>query len=167
MKVAIAGATGWTGGCVARSILSGKVSGFEIQGAVARQAQGQDLGLALGCPEAGVMIQRRVEDALEGVDVLIDYTHPSVVKQHTLTALQHARQAEAREPDGGVEIDPAAVAEARRMVTTFAASGTVPQPLLECIIFRARYFRDTLLPALLHFEPTTDAVSAPAAPFAA
>src|SRR5690606_38992934 len=53
-------------------------------------AAGQDLGQVLGLPAAGVTVSASVEEALERApaDVLVDYTHPSVVKAHCLTALE-------------------------------------------------------------------------------
>ena len=88
MKVCIAGATGWTGSCLAKTILSGQATGFEVSGALARSKAGQDLGAALGLAPAEVEIQANLADALEGADVLIDYTSAAVVKGHALTAIE-------------------------------------------------------------------------------
>jgi 4-hydroxy-tetrahydrodipicolinate reductase len=86
-KVSIAGVTGWTGSAVAKAVLQS--TEFDLVGALARDAAGEDAGLALGLPENGVTISRGIDGALpEGTEVLIDYTHPGVVKHHVLTALK-------------------------------------------------------------------------------
>ena len=89
IKACIAGATGWTGGCIAKSILNGKVSGFQITGAVARKTAGQDLGKALGLTESGITIKGNLKEALtKDTEVLIDYTNPTAVKENVLNALE-------------------------------------------------------------------------------
>ena len=60
---------------------------LQLAGAVARSAAGQDLGAALGREQLGVTVHGTVADALEGVDVLIDYTSHDAVKAHALTAV--------------------------------------------------------------------------------
>jgi len=87
VRVCIAGVTGWAGSAVARGVLS---SGeFELVGAVARTAAGGRLGARLEGVESDLVVAGRVGKALErATDVLIDYTHPSAVKGHILTALQ-------------------------------------------------------------------------------
>lgn len=91
IRVCVAGATGWAGAAITRHILSTPASpssDFALAGAVARQKAGGDIGEALGLPPAGIHITRTVEDALQTpTDVLIDYTSPSAIKTHTLTAL--------------------------------------------------------------------------------
>jgi len=91
IRVCVAGATGWTGSAVTRHILSGMSSpdpDFALVGAVARQLAGRDIGEALGLPAAGISIVSTVKEALQTpTDVLIDYTHPTAVKAHALTAL--------------------------------------------------------------------------------
>ena len=88
MKICIAGATGWTGSCLSRTILTGQAQGFEISGALARAAAGRDLGEELGLPPASVAITSNLSQALAGAEVLIDYTSPSSVKGHALAALE-------------------------------------------------------------------------------
>jgi 4-hydroxy-tetrahydrodipicolinate reductase len=86
IRVCIAGATGWVGSALVAAI--GKSSQFELTGAVARKAAGQDVGRALGGAEAGVVVRASVAEALRaGADVLIDYSHPAAVKANVLTAL--------------------------------------------------------------------------------
>jgi 4-hydroxy-tetrahydrodipicolinate reductase len=88
IKVCVAGATGWTGSLVTRCILDS--SEFRLVGAIARRHAGQDVGEALGMPASGVEIVASLQDALRvQPDVLIDYTHPSSVKERILGALDH------------------------------------------------------------------------------
>jgi 4-hydroxy-tetrahydrodipicolinate reductase len=85
LSVCIAGATGWTGTALVRGVLA--AGDLRLRGAVSRSAAGQDLGVALGGNPLGLVVRRSVSDALDGIDVLIDYTSPTVVKANTLTAL--------------------------------------------------------------------------------
>ncbi len=55
--------------------------------AVSRSASGRDLGAALGGAALGVPVHGSVRDALDGVDVLIDYTSATAVKANTLAAI--------------------------------------------------------------------------------
>jgi 4-hydroxy-tetrahydrodipicolinate reductase len=87
IRVCIAGATGWTGSALVAAIR--RSDRFQVSGAVARKAAGQDLGLALGKEPFGMTIRATVAEALQaGADVLIDYSHPDAVKENTLTALR-------------------------------------------------------------------------------
>lgn len=87
LRVAVAGATGWTGRPCCEAILAS--DDLTLTGAFARSAAGHDLGVAWGGPPVGVVASREVtRDSLNGVDVLVDYTHPSVVKSNVLTAIQ-------------------------------------------------------------------------------
>lgn len=87
IRLCIAGATGWTGSALAAAVQES--ASFELSGAVARTAAGLDLGSALGLEPWGVIITATVAEALRAnADVLIDYSHPAAVKEHTLTALQ-------------------------------------------------------------------------------
>lgn len=87
-RLCIAGATGWTGRAIAEAALA--AADLQVTGAVARGAAGRDLGEVLGLERAGVSVSASVEEALAAgpADVLIDYTHPSVVKAHSLAALE-------------------------------------------------------------------------------
>jgi 4-hydroxy-tetrahydrodipicolinate reductase len=88
IRVCLAGATGWTGRALVAAI--GKSEIFQLTGAVARRSAGQDAGLAAGGPGLGVLTSATVQEALQaGADVLIDYSHPTVVKEHVLTALRN------------------------------------------------------------------------------
>jgi 4-hydroxy-tetrahydrodipicolinate reductase len=85
-RVCIAGATGWTG----RALVSGVVAApdLALASAVARSAAGRDLGEALGGEPLGVPVHARVADALDGVDVLVDYTSATAVKADVLAAVE-------------------------------------------------------------------------------
>jgi len=85
LSVCIAGATGWTGRALVRGVLA--ADDLRLGGAVSRSASGQDLGVALGGKPLGLVVRGSVTDALDGVDVLIDYTSPTVVKANALTAI--------------------------------------------------------------------------------
>ncbi|MDX6597849.1 MAG: 4-hydroxy-tetrahydrodipicolinate reductase, partial [Gaiellales bacterium] len=54
---------------------------FVLQSAVSRREAGRDLGELLGGDPLGVAVESDIEQALERrPDVLIDYTHPAVVR---------------------------------------------------------------------------------------
>jgi 4-hydroxy-tetrahydrodipicolinate reductase len=85
-RVCIAGATGWTG----RALVSGVLAAPDLAlvSAVARSAAGRDLGEALGGEALGVAVHASVADALDGVDVLVDYTSATAVKANVLAAIE-------------------------------------------------------------------------------
>lgn len=86
VRICVAGVTGWTGSAIAGSVLDS--SEFQLVGAVARRAEGQDAGTAIGRDPCGVVVSGSVEDALGSpADVLIDYTHPDAVRGNVLAAL--------------------------------------------------------------------------------
>jgi 4-hydroxy-tetrahydrodipicolinate reductase len=85
LAVCLAGATGWTGRALAQGVLD--APDLELTGAVARSAAGRDLGEALGRGPLGVVVQARVEDALAGADVLIDFTSAAAAKANALAAI--------------------------------------------------------------------------------
>jgi 4-hydroxy-tetrahydrodipicolinate reductase len=84
--VCIAGATGWAG----RALVSGVLAApdLELVSAVGRSAAGRDLGEALGGETLGVPVHASVGEALEGVDVLVDYTSATAVKANVLAAIE-------------------------------------------------------------------------------
>lgn len=88
VRVCIAGVTGWAGSAVAAAVLTS--DDFTLVGAVARSAAGSTVAEALGDPAGGgVTVAATVSQALDTpTDVLIDYTHPSAVKAHVLTAVE-------------------------------------------------------------------------------
>src|SRR5919198_5546229 len=86
LSVCIAGATGWTGRALVRGVL--EAPDLELRSAVSRSAAGQDLGEALGGAALGIPVHSTVGEALDGVDVLIDYTAVEVVKANVLAAIE-------------------------------------------------------------------------------
>jgi 4-hydroxy-tetrahydrodipicolinate reductase len=84
--VCIAGATGWTGRALVAGVLA--APDLELVSAVARSAAGRDLGEALGGEALGVPVHARVAEALEGVEVLVDYTSATAVKGNALAAIE-------------------------------------------------------------------------------
>jgi 4-hydroxy-tetrahydrodipicolinate reductase len=78
LDICVAGATGWTGSAVVQAVLEADDLG--LRSAVARSAAGEDV--------AGARVFGRVGEALDGVDVLIDYTSHLVVKENVLTAIE-------------------------------------------------------------------------------
>ena len=85
IKVCLSGATGWTGQALALALQESNE--FTLVSAVARKSAGQDLGDVLTGAWWDVPIYATVDEALDGVEVLIDYTSHAVVKQHILTAV--------------------------------------------------------------------------------
>jgi 4-hydroxy-tetrahydrodipicolinate reductase len=78
LDICVAGATGWAGSAVVRGVLDADDLG--LRSVVARSATGQDLR---GAPVFG-----HVREALDDVDVLIDYTSHLVVKENVLAAVE-------------------------------------------------------------------------------
>ncbi|HEX6872772.1 MAG TPA: 4-hydroxy-tetrahydrodipicolinate reductase [Micromonosporaceae bacterium] len=87
IEVCVAGATGWAGRAVAEAVLGAE--GLRLRSAVARSAAGLDLGTAWGGERNGVPVHASVADALDHVDVLVDYTSHAAVLGHALTAIEH------------------------------------------------------------------------------
>lgn len=89
LDVCVAGATGGVGLCLVRAILAS--DRFRLAGAVARREAGRDIGaIATGTP-CGVPVESDLAAALDRKPhALIDYTHPSIIKQHL--ALAFARR---------------------------------------------------------------------------
>ena len=86
LRVCVAGATGWAGRAVAEGVLG--ADDLELRSAVSRSAAGTDLGLAWGGAENGVPVFAAVADALDEVDVFVDYTAHSTVLGHALAAIE-------------------------------------------------------------------------------
>ena len=82
----IAGATGWTGRALVPAVL--EAPDLALTSAVSRSAAGRDLGEALGDAALRVPVHASVEDALDGVDVLIDYTSATAVKANAMAAIE-------------------------------------------------------------------------------
>jgi 4-hydroxy-tetrahydrodipicolinate reductase len=78
LRLCVAGATGWTGGAVAEAVLAAE--DLELASAVSRSAAGTDLG--------GAPVFAAVADAVDGVDVLVDYTSHDAVMGNVMTAIE-------------------------------------------------------------------------------
>lgn len=87
ISVCVAGATGWTGRAIAEGVLADP--GLALVSAVGRRAAGQDLGVAWGAGHLGIPVHGTVAEALNGCDVLVDYTSYAAIREHTLTAIEH------------------------------------------------------------------------------
>jgi 4-hydroxy-tetrahydrodipicolinate reductase len=85
LSLCIAGATGWTGRALVRAVLD--APDLALASAVSRSASGRDLGVALGGDVLGVQVHASVREALDGVDVLVDYTSATAVKENTMAAI--------------------------------------------------------------------------------
>ena len=83
--VCVAGATGWTGRPIAEAVL-GSVD-LELRGAVSRSAAGRDLGEVWGQAPLGVRVTGEVAEALDGVQVLVDYTSATAAKSNVMVAI--------------------------------------------------------------------------------
>jgi 4-hydroxy-tetrahydrodipicolinate reductase len=87
IEVCVAGAKGWKGSALVAAVLA--ADDLSLRSAVARAAAGRDVGEAIGGEPAGVAVSASVAEALDGVDVLVDYTSHDAVKGHALTAVEH------------------------------------------------------------------------------
>ena len=85
LSVCIAGATGWTGPALVRGVLA--APDLSLRAAVSRSAAGRDLGEALGGDALGVPVSGSVAEALDGIDVLVDYTSATAVKANVMAAI--------------------------------------------------------------------------------
>jgi 4-hydroxy-tetrahydrodipicolinate reductase len=86
LNVCLAGATGWTGRALVPALTD--APDVSLRSAVSRSASGRDLGEALGGEALGVPVYGSVAEALDGVDVLVDYTSATAVKANTLAAIE-------------------------------------------------------------------------------
>jgi 4-hydroxy-tetrahydrodipicolinate reductase len=87
IKVCLAGATGWAGSELARSI--GKTAGLALVAAVSRKHAGRDLGEVLGAPHLACPVYASATEALANpCDVFVEYTRPDTAKANILAALE-------------------------------------------------------------------------------
>ena len=77
MNVCIAGATGWTGRALVAAVVASE--DLTLRSAVSRSAAGEEI--------EGARVYASAAEALDGVDVLVDYTDVAVVKANTLAAV--------------------------------------------------------------------------------
>lgn len=88
LKVCLAGATGWAGSELARSIA--KTADLEIVAAVSRKHAGRVLGDVLGEPRLSGRIYASAAEALVNpCDVFVEYTKPESAKANILAGLEH------------------------------------------------------------------------------
>lgn len=77
LSICIAGATRWTGRALVRGVV--EAPDLTLASAVSRSAAGTEI--------EGAPVYASVAEALDGVDVLIDYTSPTAVKSHAMAAI--------------------------------------------------------------------------------
>ena len=88
MRICLSGATGSVGRHLVAAILDDPE--MTLLSAVARRAAGQDIGTVIGRSPAGIPVTDNLEAALEQrPDVVIDYTHPSVIFEHVMAVIRH------------------------------------------------------------------------------
>ena len=88
INVCLAGATGWAGSELARSIA--KTADLALVAAVSRKHAGRSLGEVLGEPRLTCPVYRSAGEALVGpCDVFVEYTKPDSAKANILAALEH------------------------------------------------------------------------------
>jgi 4-hydroxy-tetrahydrodipicolinate reductase len=88
MNICLAGATGWAGSELARSIA--RTTDLTLVAAVARKHAGHILGEVLGEPRLAARIYASASEALANAcDVFVEYTKPDSAKGNILTALEH------------------------------------------------------------------------------
>ena len=86
IRVCLAGVTGNVGNALVHEIL--RSEDLELVGAVCRTYQNRTLSEVLGTPRVDLKISGTVQEALNTrADVFIDYTSPSVVRSHVLSAI--------------------------------------------------------------------------------
>jgi 4-hydroxy-tetrahydrodipicolinate reductase len=92
IRVCLAGATGWAGSELARSIAS--AADLALVAAVSRSHAGRSLGEVLNEPRLTCPVYASAAEALvEGCDVFVEYTKPDVAKANILAALAHGAHA--------------------------------------------------------------------------
>jgi 4-hydroxy-tetrahydrodipicolinate reductase len=88
IRVCLAGATGWAGSALARSIA--RSDGIELVAAVSRRYAQRTLGDVLAEPRLTCPIYATAQEALvQPCDVFFEYTKPEVAKANSIAALQH------------------------------------------------------------------------------
>lgn len=89
IRVCLAGATGWAGSAVARTIA--KLDDIVLVSAVSRTHAGKTLGEALNESSLACPIYATAQEALAArpCDVFFEFTKPDVAKLNVLSALQH------------------------------------------------------------------------------
>jgi len=89
LQVCVSGALGAVGRALVRGIDADPA--YRLHSAVARREAGRDIGEVVLGRAVGVPVEPDLGRALDrGPDVLIDYTHPAVVRGHVELALQRS-----------------------------------------------------------------------------
>src|SRR5581483_3658366 len=92
IRVCLAGATGWAGSALARSIA--RSGDIELVAAVSRTHAGRVLGDILNEPALACPIYATAQEALgHPCDVFFEYTKPAVAKANVVAALEHGAHA--------------------------------------------------------------------------
>jgi len=87
IRICLAGATGWAGSELARSIV--KAEDLTLVAAVSRRHAGQSLGDILAEPGLSCPVYGSAEEALgHPCDVFVEYTKPNIAKTNILAALR-------------------------------------------------------------------------------
>ncbi|MPZ95199.1 MAG: 4-hydroxy-tetrahydrodipicolinate reductase [Propionibacteriales bacterium] len=86
LSICMAGATGWAGRPIAEALI--EATDLDLTSAVSRSAAGHDLGEAWGVEPNGVPVFGAVAEALDGVDVVVDYTAHDAVRANVLAAIE-------------------------------------------------------------------------------
>lgn len=81
IRVCVAGISGWVGSAVAQAVAD--APDLQLQSGVARR-----VARSAGADTWGVPVHPSVSDALEGVDVLVDYTSHDAVFDHVRTGVE-------------------------------------------------------------------------------
>jgi 4-hydroxy-tetrahydrodipicolinate reductase len=78
LNICVAGATGWTGAAIAEAVAA--ADDLTLRSGVSRSAAGSEFH--------GAPVHAAVADALDGVDVMIDFTSHDVAKANALAAIE-------------------------------------------------------------------------------
>jgi 4-hydroxy-tetrahydrodipicolinate reductase len=78
LQICVAGVTGWTGAAVAAGVA--RAADLTLRSGVSRSAAGTEV--------AGAPVYATLDEALEGVDVVVDYTSHDVAKANALAAIE-------------------------------------------------------------------------------
>lgn len=91
ITVCIAGATGWAGSALARAIAD--ASDIELVAAVSRKHAGERLAEVIDKPSLDVVLSPSVSAAMDArPQVLVEYSHPDVAKEHILAGVKGGAQ---------------------------------------------------------------------------
>jgi 4-hydroxy-tetrahydrodipicolinate reductase len=121
LSVCVSGALGAIGRVLVPAIAS--TGDLALHSAVSRRETGRDVGEALAGAPLGIALESDLEAALDRApDVLVDYTHPAVVRRHVALALER-RIPVVIGTSGLVDDDFAAIDAAARAAGVGVASG--------------------------------------------